>query len=410
MEKLYKIFSLIFLSFLVVHCTLKIDNCSAQWFSQSSNTSYTLRGISFLNTSTGWVAGYNGTVLQTTNGGNIWTNQTTNTTKNINSIFFLNYTTGWFAGDSGLIEKTTNGGNSWFNQTSTTSNKLRTILFIDANIGYIIGDGTFLATSNGGSTWVFISDNGGNSIYFTDVNVGYEATSNIIQKTINGGHNWTQSFSGTRILYRVCFTNSNTGYVVGDSGTVVKTTNAGVSWSSQITPVNTIHLFGVSFIDPSNGTAVGVIGKIIHTTNGGLNWNIQNSGLTNPPTLEYVQFLDPNTGWIVGGNGTILKTTNGGVGIKQISELVPKSFSLEQNYPNPFNPSTSIRYELPKSGFIKLVVFDALGREIETLVNEKQSAGTYEATFDGSNYSSGIYFYKLTTNGFNETKRMVLVK
>ena len=98
------------------------------------------------------------------------------------------------------------------------------------------------------------------------------------------------------------------------------------------------------------------------------------------------------------------------IGITTISNNVPEKFNLKQNYPNPFNPSTKIQYEIPKIGFVKLVVFDALGREVETLVNEKQAAGTYEATFNASKYSSGIYFYKLTTDRFTETKRMLMIK
>jgi hypothetical protein len=89
---------------------------------------------------------------------------------------------------------------------------------------------------------------------------------------------------------------------------------------------------------------------------------------------------------------------------------MPMKFTLSQNYPNPFNPVTKIQYELPKSGYVKLIIFDLLGREMETIVNEKQTAGTYEATFNASQYSSGIYFYRLITDGFSDTKRMVLIK
>jgi hypothetical protein len=89
---------------------------------------------------------------------------------------------------------------------------------------------------------------------------------------------------------------------------------------------------------------------------------------------------------------------------------LPGKFLLRQNYPNPFNPTTSIKYDLPKNSFVKLVVFDALGREVETLVNENQNAGIYEATFYASLFPSGVYFYKLTTDGFNGTKRMILLK
>ncbi|MEO8209948.1 MAG: T9SS type A sorting domain-containing protein, partial [bacterium] len=96
--------------------------------------------------------------------------------------------------------------------------------------------------------------------------------------------------------------------------------------------------------------------------------------------------------------------------VKNISSEVPGGFLLQQNFPNPFNPSTVIRYSITKSHFITLKVYDVLGNEISTLVNEKQNIGSYEVEFEGSNLSSGIYFYKLETEGFTDTKRMILVK
>ena len=101
-------------------------------------------------------------------------------------------------------------------------------------------------------------------------------------------------------------------------------------------------------------------------------------------------------------------------GIKKINELNPLNFSLSQNYPNPFNPVTIIKYQLPVSNQVKLVIYDVLGREIAVLVNEKQSAGTYQvewsATGGGTNYPSGVYFYKLETDDYSETRKMVLIK
>jgi hypothetical protein len=92
------------------------------------------------------------------------------------------------------------------------------------------------------------------------------------------------------------------------------------------------------------------------------------------------------------------------------NQTTPDKFELSQNYPNPFNPTTNIRYSVPKSGMVKLVVFDALGREIQTLVNESQQAGTYEASFRGSNYPSGVYYYTLTSGDFKSVKKMMMVK
>jgi flagellar hook assembly protein FlgD len=86
------------------------------------------------------------------------------------------------------------------------------------------------------------------------------------------------------------------------------------------------------------------------------------------------------------------------------------SFKLEQNYPNPFNPKTTIKYEIPKSGFVTLQVYDVLGRLVKTLINEKQNAGTYEVEFDGTNLASGVYFYKLTADDFKAVKKMILLK
>lgn len=98
------------------------------------------------------------------------------------------------------------------------------------------------------------------------------------------------------------------------------------------------------------------------------------------------------------------------IGLEQISSNVPNEFFLLQNYPNPFNPTANIKYQIAKSGFVKLIIYDVTGREVQTLVNEKQNAGTYEIDFDGSSYSSGVYFYKLESENFSETKRMMLLK
>jgi hypothetical protein len=98
------------------------------------------------------------------------------------------------------------------------------------------------------------------------------------------------------------------------------------------------------------------------------------------------------------------------IGITNITNEVPKNYLLGQNYPNPFNPTTNIRIQMPKTGFAKLIVFDVLGREVKTLVNEELKAGSYRVDFDGSRLSSGIYFYRLETSGFTETRKMILIK
>jgi hypothetical protein len=85
-------------------------------------------------------------------------------------------------------------------------------------------------------------------------------------------------------------------------------------------------------------------------------------------------------------------------------------FSLNQNYPNPFNPATTISFTLPSKSFVSLKVFDLLGREVATLVNEQKSAGTYTQKWNAANVSSGIYFYRLQADKFTETKKLLLLK
>ncbi len=89
---------------------------------------------------------------------------------------------------------------------------------------------------------------------------------------------------------------------------------------------------------------------------------------------------------------------------------IPKVYSLDQNYPNPFNPSTKISYQLPQNGFVSLKVYNAIGKEVATLVNEEKSAGRYEVNFDAAGLSSGLYFYTIQTGSFQETKKMILIK
>ena len=103
------------------------------------------------------------------------------------------------------------------------------------------------------------------------------------------------------------------------------------------------------------------------------------------------------------GNNTGLQTDN-------ITNSQPERFFLSQNYPNPFNPVKKISYELPVANHVTLKVFDILGKEVMTLVNERQDAGNHEIEFNGSSLSSGVYFYRLEAGEFTDVKRMVLIK
>ena len=100
----------------------------------------------------------------------------------------------------------------------------------------------------------------------------------------------------------------------------------------------------------------------------------------------------------------------GTTGVKQVVELTPATYKLEQNYPNPFNPTTMINYSVAKAGFVKIKVYDVLGREVATLVNENKPVGNYSIQFNASKLVSGIYFYRIDTDNFVQTKKMILMK
>ncbi|MBZ0203531.1 MAG: T9SS type A sorting domain-containing protein [Ignavibacteria bacterium] len=166
----------------------------------------------------------------------------------------------------------------------------------------------------------------------------------------------------------------------------------------------------------------------LQTTELSFDWN---SGPALFPKKYYKHFgliysaygeMYPIVFWLKGCviDGILYGDTNTFVGINQINSEVPNKFSLSQNYPNPFNPSTKIKFQIPLSRGVDaeggrgvlttLVVYDALGREIQTLFNLELKPGTYEVDFDGSNLPSGVYYYTLISGEFNETKRMVLLK
>jgi len=140
----------------------------------------------------------------------------------------------------------------------------------------------------------------------------------------------------------------------------------------------------------------------------GTTWLAANSGLTN----YNVRCLgsDPRGYLYVGGdNGTVFRTLNAVTEVVHIDD-VPRGFRLSQNFPNPFNPSTTIEFSLPRSGLVTLEIFSLLGEEVATLVNEVRPAGTYRIGWNASSSPSGVYFYRLETKDFVQTKKMLLVK
>jgi hypothetical protein len=137
-----------------------------------------------------------------------------------------------------------------------------------------------------------------------------------------------------------------------------------------------------------------------------------NSYIGQTAKFRYYYYTDggvPGDGFYF-DNFRIVNYTDGPEGLTQNGTEVPGTYALYQNFPNPFNPATKIRFDLPKSSYTLLVVYDMLGREVQTLVNQSLNAGTFDVDFDGSNYSSGIYFYRISAGEFTDVKKMILVK
>jgi len=443
----------------------KTTNGGDNWFIQNINNSNFLYSMDFINSSTGCIVGSQGTIIKTTDGGENWSDYySIVTNRNLRSISFVNQNTGFVCGESGIALKTTNSGQNWNKMNTIPNYYFCSIYFPDENNGYIGASGTILKTTDSGYSWLdlnppivgklvlylFMIDsstgfgagsdgmiirttnagtnwefqNSGTSyalrsIKFININTGYivggSYTNYIILKTTNSGNNWIiQGQSSPIRLFSVDFINVNTGYTSGDGGVILKTTNGGNNWKQLISGYTDVNLISIKALSDNVVYAVGgslYNSIIIKSTDGGDKWIPQESYTNN--ALYDIEFTNDSTAYIVGKYGTILKTTNGGtiiVNTSRVCNYIPSSFKLFQNYPNPFNPTTTIRYDIKTKGDVELKVFDLLGRDIATLVNENQTPGTYEVVFDATSLPSGVYLYKLITGDFVETRKMVVIK
>jgi len=376
----------------------------------------TLNGVSFANNYVGFISGTSGFIGKSTNSGMTYAALVSGTTLELDNIKAVNENVAYVVGDDGTILKTSNGGTNWVSQTTGTTEDLLGIDFVNANTGFAGGSGgVILATTNGGTNWAlrtapesgFLTWN----MDFTDSLTGWAVGSlnGKIYKTTNGGQSWSQQLNdGTMIgMYAVSFVNNLTGFASGGSGKMYRTTNGGTNWEN--TPGVSQSIWGIDFSDAINGIAVGGGGYTFQTTDGGNTW-------TAPPRKTFNQLNavhyneDGNYAWAAGNLGLLLQYDNPIVSISANHEVIPEGFALHQNYPNPFNPVTKIKFEVPKNSFVQLIVFDNLGREVERLINENLQSGIYEKSFDATKYSTGVYFYKLVSNDFVETKKMILVK
>lgn len=406
------------------------------WKKLQTPVSGTLRFISFTDSLNGWAGGESGNIIRTTDGGMNWEIQNSTVQTFIMDIFFVDKNHGWaltlrdaFPFNSVLL-RTTNGGSKWSaDDLPDTLGVVRTIFFFDSLNGFA-GGSDILHTSDGGNTWVeaeidsnMVSDFPIHKFKFYNRQFGYACggridVAGVVWKTTNYGLNWTaQGISVDEIFDVFIFDSLNAITLSGDPEGLfpigyIKTTNAGESWN-----YSDLAFFGLSFaIDfrtyNEGWSASGY--KFLLTTDHSSTWDEFET--PDSSTIYDLQFTDARTGYAAGENGNILKYS-----LPPDTIIHPiEYFELYQNFPNPFNLKTLISYQLPVNNNVTLKVYDVLGNEIATLVNEYKPAGKYEVEFsakggsasegNASGLSSGLYFYQLRSDSFSQTKKMIYLK
>ncbi|HEY5533363.1 MAG TPA: T9SS type A sorting domain-containing protein [Ignavibacteria bacterium] len=384
-------------------------------------------------------------IFASTNNGDTWFKSGLNTfsVKSIikkDSILFIGT-------DSSGMYSSTDGGDYWFPANIDMNNSyiLSLIKHGSCIFAGTVDSGIYKSTNNG-QNWSQVNSGLGNlnikSFFSKDSTTLYTGTNSGIYKTSNTGQNWI--YLGLINIPINTITYPNNFIVVGTNNGIQVSTNNGTNWISGILTginINSIYIFSNKlFAGSNNGVYIstdnGFIwnqcglngysiksfsqfadtlvastsGGVFATSNNGLNWiNLGPSQETNP-VLVYNGYI------YAGGINSVWKRIASTVTeISPISSNISEKFSLSQNYPNPFNPVTKIKFDIPSEGKsqkakVKLVIYDILGKQITTLVNEQLQPGTYEVTFDGSNLPSGVYFYKLSAGDFTETKKMLMLK
>jgi len=397
-------------------------------------TTRNLSELYILDSLRGWVVGDSGTILKTTNGGQSWIEQHSNTLFTMFDIFMLDENYGWALahnyewGDTTYgttILRTVNGGDTWSTQIYRDE-FFTTLFFFDSLSGLMAGAfGTIMRTTDGGQTWLhtivdssavwgypilqlrFFSRTYGLGVGgWIDINGG-------VWKTTDGGLHWTSMAVSPEPIHDVHFIDSSTIIGVGgdfDYGAgMVRSTDAGETWTYTF-----LGIWGeartLAFRTPAEAwVPLGFARTFMYTLDTGHTW----VDLYTPDSTAILDavFVDSLTGYMVGGRGTILKYSRGQVNAATDPFTpAPTTTKLFQNYPNPFNPTTKVQFSISNHQFVSLKVYNLLGHEITVLVYEPKQRGLYEVMWDASAYPSGVYFVRLQTGAYAETRKIVLLR
>jgi len=399
---------------------------SAQWSQQPTNVLSNLFGVRFTSPMTGWIVGQNGTFLKTTDGGASWNQLTSPPAANLNKVFFSDGLNGWIVGDYNVILSTTDGGVSWYQNNDNTAYMadyygITVRVFGNQKVCWIAGGRSYtslsvIEESNGDGVWnPQIIGFAGRMVRvnFLTNSLGWAVgDSGLILSTRNGGIWWNQQSSQTYTgLNDIMFFDSLEGLCVGDKGLIMKSTDGGANW--RVIQSNPGSIFFKLFLQgDSVAYAVGgPTNAILKSTDRGNTWTSQSVSGPAGTIFEDVYFVNDSEGWAVGNNGVVVHTTDGGVtSVNSQDPTKSYDFNLKQNYPNPFNPMTVISYSLQQEAFVTIKIYDELGREMKTLISERQNAGDHSVNFDAGTLPSGVYFYKLQAGTYTATKKLMLLK
>ncbi|MCX6161737.1 MAG: T9SS type A sorting domain-containing protein [Ignavibacteriae bacterium] len=412
MKKLIYTFALV----LIVHCTLYIENCMAQWVQMPNGmgTSLSVNGLAISGNNifagTGNYPSLTGVYLSTNNGEN-WTQTALNNCE-VGDVATLgnNIFAGVVYNGKGFY-RSTNNGTSW-TLTGLNNLTIQALAILGTDVFAGTHDSGVYRSTNNGTNWIHTSLNNktvyslavsGNNI-FAGTN-GYG-----VCLSTNNGTDWTQVGLISEQVISLGVSGNNIFAGTNGFGNYV-TTNNGMNWaqiSLSSLYVNTFAVTGNNIF--AGGGGIPGYGVFL-STNNGTSWTEINQGF---PAYPHVRALLIANNYIFAGiidisvwRRPLSEIINS---VNNISTEIPSSFSLSQNYPNPFNPTTKISFQLSVAGFSSLKIFDLLGKEVATLVNETLKPGTYTAAFDGSQLPSGVYLYRLTTNEYTSAKSMLLIK
>jgi hypothetical protein len=270
-----------------------------------------------VDSNTCWAVGTSGLIIKSTDGGKTWEQRDKIGALSLFDIFFINGNKGWIVGDNGLILNTEDGGSSWKKQASGFSDSLMKVFFLDENRGVVLGvGGTVLYTENGGTLWQTYSIDWTSvlpeelmakgviapnlyGIFFIDATHGWIVGDNgVLLKTSDGGKQWEVTFTGLpNSFYSIFFKNESEGWICGDSGLLIHTQDGGKNWIALKVPVKQ-NLFTINMAGAS-GFVTGEKAAVLQTADGRLTWSSLDLKLMGP--LPYFGSI-----WITGNKAVFL--------------------------------------------------------------------------------------------------------